>query len=209
MAFEIYNGTAANRSVSEMNKIIDKLAEMWEFDSVDETSALHSVTYGDCVLSVDSSQDGAINITADGTSIFSTGYRVAFDAPYQYTIVKASNAIMLSMNYDPGVFTTVIIGTTTNINGGTGKGMLFVDASQNAAWNAGCGSDIPVQENDTVLSSDTNNLTQLMQYSFSVGGWYFDNAYRLMRANDINKHELCTINGERYFVSMRTAIKEE
>lgn len=209
MAFEIYNGTAADRTVSEMNKIIDKLAEMWEFDSVDETSTLHSVTYGDCVLSVNSSHDGAINITADGTSIFSSGYLVVFDAPYRYTIVKASNAIMLSMNYDPGVFTTIIIGTTTNINGGTGKGMLFADSSTSAYWEAGCGSTIQPQDSDTMRSSDTNGLIQLIPYAFSVGGWYFDNAYRVALAERTSNHGLYEIGNDRYYISMRTAIKEE
>lgn len=209
MAFQIYNATAANRSIAEMNKIIDKLAEMWDFDSVDTESTAHSVTYGDCVLSVDSSHDGSINITADGTSIFDSGYIVAFDAPYQYTIVKTKSAIMLSWNYDPGVFSTIVIGTTTNINGTTGKGMLYVNSTQYAAWNAGCGSDIPEQENDTMLSSDTNNLVQMMQYTFSTGGWYFDNAYRVMRSNVGNRHGLAALGGENYYVSMRTAIKEE
>lgn len=209
MAFEIYNATAASRSIAEMNKIIDKLAEMWDFDSVDTESTAHSVTYGDCVLSVDSSHDGAINITADGTSIFNGGYTGALDSPYHYAIVKTDSSVMLSMNYDPGVFVTIIIGTTANIDGTTGKGMLFADSSASAFWEAGCGSTIQPQDSDTMRSSDTNGLIQLIPYAFSVGGWYFDNAYRVALAERTSNHGLYEIGNDRYYISMRTAIKEE
>ena len=116
---------------------------------------------------------------------------------------------MLSMNYDPGVFVTIIIGTTTNIDGTTGKGMLYADSSVSAYWEAGCGSTIQPQEGDMMRSSDTNGLIQLIPYAFSVGGWYFDNAYRVVLAERTSNHGLFEIGNDGYYISMRTAIKEE
>ena len=43
MEFQIYNGVL-DRNLTT-NQIIDKAIEMWDFDSVDQTSTLHSAAY--------------------------------------------------------------------------------------------------------------------------------------------------------------------
>ncbi|MBR1563361.1 MAG: hypothetical protein IJ645_09175, partial [Ruminococcus sp.] len=52
MEFQIYNGVLDTNLTT--NQIIDKAIEMWDFDSVDQTSTLHSATYGNVKIGCDS-----------------------------------------------------------------------------------------------------------------------------------------------------------
>jgi hypothetical protein len=208
MAFEITHGTFATGSA---NQLIDKVIELYEsfFDSVDQESQYHSATYGSATIST---TNGANIILKDGngTTLNTISYNAA---PYFYNIVKASDALLinfLSSADDNASYGTVVFGTLKNIDGTTGKGAIIVKNQATAAasmvagqWSSG--TTIIMQED----MRQSDGLTQLIPYAATVGGWYFDNAYRMMVGTAYNNRGVYLIGDDRYYISQRTAIKEE
>lgn len=208
MAFEITHGTFATGSA---NQLIDKIIELYEsfFDSVDQESQYHSATYGSATISTTNDMNIILK-DGNGTSLNSISYNAA---PYFYNIVKASNALLinfLSSTGDNASYGTVVFGMLKNINGTTGKGAIIVTNQATAAagmvagqWSSG--TTIIMQE----AMRQSDGLTQLIPYAATVGGWYFDNAYRMMVGTAYNNRGVYLIGDDRYYISQRTAIKDE
>lgn len=198
MAFEIYNGSAAT-----FTQVVDKLIEMWEFDSVDQESAEHTATYGNAKIG---GLNAVVRLYSNNTSIYNAE---AFTAG-NYTIVKSDNAILVSWRYSSSNYTyTLIFGNLTNVDGTAGKGAIldtgrpsnlcpyYLVAGQNADSNV------------TLARTNTDILTQLIPYVSRNGGWVFDNAYRTLYDTQDGRRGLYTIGNNRYYISEWTAIKEE
>ena len=211
MAFEITHGTFATGSA---NQLIDKIIELYEsfFDSVDQESQYHSATYGSATIST-SNGTNIILKDGNGTILNTISYNAA---PYFYNIVKASNALLinfLSSAGDNASYGTVVFGTLKNINGTTGKGAIIVANSATAVasmvagqWSSGAAASSALMQ-EAMRQSD--GLTQLIPYAATVGGWYFDNAYRMMVGTAYNNRGVYLAGDDRYYISQRTAIKEE
>lgn len=205
MAFEIYNGQASGSTQAAVNQIIDKLAEMWEWDSTDLESSNHSLTYGDVKISTAaSSYFWGIALFKGNTQLI---VEIKGTSDNRYTIVKSANAIMLSYGGgNTGTWTTLIVGTLTNINGNTGKGALMSKGSDNN-WYAVVGDDTQSNISDTMRTTDA--ITQLIPYVSDAGGWYFNNAFRMLMGWGTSLRGLYAIGNDRFYISQRTAIKEE
>jgi hypothetical protein len=202
MAFVIYNGTTSGNTQSDMNEILDKLIEMWNFDSVDQSSAKHSATYGNAMIRT-STQDGrfALELVDEAILIENLGYYNSNN----YTIVKTDNAIMLILGAGSNINDVWIIGSLTNIDGTTGKGIVGV-VGGTGAWYAVVGNSTQSNITDTFRTSQ--DMTQLIPYVSTVGGWYFDNAYRMIIGlNSVLKGKYI-LGAETYYIAGRSAIKE-
>jgi hypothetical protein len=202
MAFIIYNGTTSGNDTSDMNEILDKLMEMWDFDSVDQESERHSATYGNAMIRT-STQNGrfALELVDEAILIENLGY-------YNqgvYTIVKTDNAVMLALGAGSGTWHVWIIGTLTNIDGTTGKGIIGV-IGDTGAWYAVLGDSTQANVTDTLRTSQ--DLTQLVPYVSTQGGWYFDNAYRLLIGLNNTLKGKYQIGEDVYYITGRSAIKE-
>lgn len=209
MAFEIYNGVLDSNLTT--NQIIDKAIEMWDFDSVDQTSTLHSATYGNVKIGCDSGN------THFGVEIYTnvTGSKqyMAVDGSYRYTLVKSDNALLISMEGSSS-WETIVIGNTTGTDGVKGKGGFYANSNANSAiyigtdnWSSGASAAF------TDTCKTTDGLTQLVPIAAPYGGFYFDNAYRVHMAQATGNKGLYVVDGDsdgsRYYISHRTAIKEE
>lgn len=203
MAFEIYNGTLS----SSVNEIIDKLAEMWDFDSTDLESSSHSVTYGNAMLFQNNALwQLALYKTENGADTMIDYYTTA--SGRRYSIVAASDAVLISMESSNGSFATYIIGDLTNVDGTTGKGGLIVGDNDSASWYSVMGTTIE-QPGATETFRTSTEMSQLIPYVSSATGYYFDNAYRLTVGTTYRNRGVYTIGDNRYYISQRTAIKEE
>lgn len=205
MEFQIYNGVLDINLTT--NQIIDKAIEMWDFDSVDQTSTLHSATYGNVKIGCDSGN------THYGVEIYTNvaGSRqyMAVDGSYRYTLVKSDNALLISMEGSNG-WETIVIGNTTGTDGVKGKGGFYATSNANSAiyigtdnWSSGSSAAF----SDTCKTTD--GLTQLVPIAAPYGGFYFANVYRVHMAQATGSKGLYTKDGDRYYISHRTAIKEE
>jgi hypothetical protein len=202
MAFIIYNGTTSGNNTSDMNEILDKLIEMWDFDSVDQESERHSATYGNAMIRT-STQNGrfALELVDEAILIENLGY---FNSN-TYTIVKTDNAVMLALGAGSGIWDVWIIGTLTNIDGTTGKGIIGI-AGSTGAWYAVLGDSTQANVTDTLRTSQ--DIAQLVPYVSTQGGWYFDNAYRLLIAQSAALKGKYQIGEDVYYIAGRSAIKE-
>ena len=205
MEFQIYNGVL-DRNLTT-NQIIDKAIEMWDFDSVDQTSTLHSATYGNVKIGCDSGN------THFGVEIYTnvTGSRqyMTVGGSYRYTLVKSDNALLISMEGSSS-WETIVIGNTTGTDGVKGKGGFYANSNANSAiyigtdnWSSGSSAAF------TDNCKTTDGLTQLVPIAAPYGGFYFANVYRVHMAQATGSKGLYTKDGDRYYISHRTAIKEE
>jgi hypothetical protein len=198
MAFTIETGT-----VTDYTELLAKIKAAWTWD----VTGGASVTYGDCVLSLTGSNSNGFSLAIDGTTIapaLSAGYTTA----YFYAIAKTANTIIISFTVADNQRGTIVAGNVKNIDGTTGKGMLIVNGQDTANWGAGFETASQTNKSDTIRISD--RLTQFVPYTSDRGGWYFENAYRMLIGTSAS-----ALNGEylsgddRYYISQRTAIKEE
>jgi len=192
MAFEIYNGI-----FSTAQDLIAKAAEMWDFDEVTATKA----TYGNVFLL----GSGSLQFYISSVN----KYTISPNSPYRYSIVKSDNALLISIETSSG-WDTIVIGNTTNAEGTKGKGGVFSygQASGGTALgtdNWSSGESITYENN--IIRSD--GLTQLVPIAAPYGGYYFENVFRTFVGTTTGIKGLYEINGERYYISNRTAIKEE
>lgn len=193
MAFEIYNGTGNGTTMFQ------KLNEMWDFDSYDDTSGIVA-TYGNAKFEIPTT-GSILRFYNDTTQIYNAE---AFQGGI-FTIVKADTAIMLSWAYRSYTH-TIIIGTLTNVDGSTGKGAVLTPGnSGNYYMVAGTNADT----NISTAFITTDVLTQFVQQVSIFGGWVFDNAYRSIFDTSDSKRGLYMIGSDRYYISGRTAIKDE
>lgn len=198
MAFEIYNGTA-----STFAQVVDKLIEMWDFDSVDQESSEHTATYGNAKIG---GMNAVVRFYSNGTSIYNSE---AFTAG-NYTIVKSDNAILVSWKYSSSNYTyTLIFGNLTNVDGTVGKGAIL----DNGRTSNYCPYYLVAGENTdsnvSLARTNTDVLTQLIPYVSRTGGWIFDDAYRVLYDTTDGRRGLYMIGDERFYISEWTAIKEE
>lgn len=202
MAFVIYNGTTSGNNTTNMNEILDKLIEMWNFDSVDQESTRHSATYGNAKIRT-STQDGryALEFGESTIVIENLGYYNS----YTYTIVKTDNAIILALGAGSGTWDVWIVGTVTNIDGTTGKGIVGIVGST-GAWYAVLGDSTQMNISDTLRVSQ--DMTQLIPYVSAVGGWFFDNAHRMIVGLNSTLKGKYILGADTYYIVGRSAIKE-
>ena len=210
MEFQIYNGVL-DRNLTT-NQIIDKAIEMWDFDSVDQTSTLHSAAYGNVSIGCDSGNTHfGVEIYTDGTK--SQRQYMAVGGSYRYTLVKSDNALLISMEGSSS-WETIVIGNTTGTDGVKGKGGFYANSNANSAiyigtdnWSSG--SSAAFNDNCKI----TDGLIQLVPIAAPYGGFYFDNAYRVNMAQATGNKGLYVVDGDsdgsRYYISHRTAIREE
>ena len=192
MAFEIYNGI-----FSTPQNLIAKAAEMWDFDEVTETKA----TYGNVFLLL---TDGSLRFYISSVN----KYTISPSDPYRYSIVKSDNALLISIETSSG-WVTIVIGNTTNAEGTKGKGGVF--SYGNADGRTGLGTDNWSSEESIVYDNNiiiSDGLTQLVPIAAPYGGYYFENVFRTFVGTNTGIKGLYEINGERYYISNRTAIKE-
>ena len=194
MAFNIYNGSA-----TALEQIIDKLTEMWNFDSVDQEE--HTATYGNAKIS---GFRLGITLYNGETSIYNAE---AFQGG-NYTIVKSDNAILASWKYSSNTF-TLIVGNLTNVDGTTGKGMCLCTGNTGMSCPYYLVAGESADSNISFSRINTDVLTQLVPYVSVNGGWVFDNAYRVLFDTTNGRRGLYTIGNNRYYISEWTAIKEE
>lgn len=197
MAFEIYNGTGSGLAMFE------KLNEMWEFDSYDDTSGIVA-TYGNAKFEVNSN-GMVLYMYNDTTQLFN---QEVFGSPGIFTIIKSDSSIMLSWLYGSYIH-TIIIGNLTDVEGNTGKGAVLTlgQSGNNHPYYMVAGEESNSGASNTLSVTDV--LTQLVPQVCTRGGWAFDNAYRSLFDTSDTKRGLYTIGNERYYISGRTAIKEE
>lgn len=202
MAFVIYNGTTSGNDTEDMNEILDKIIEMWDFDEVDQESERHSATYGDAMIRT-STQDGrfALELVDEAILIENLGYY----NQNVYTIVKTDNAVMLALGAGSGTWDVWIIGTLTNIDGTTGKGIVGI-AAGTGAWYAVLGDSTQMNITDTLRTSQ--DIAQLIPYVSAEGGWYFDNAFRTIIAQSATLKGKYQVGEDVYYFAGRSAIKE-
>lgn len=202
MAFVIYNGTTSGNDTEDMNEILDKLIEMWDFDSVDQESERHSATYGNAMIRT-STQNGryALELVDEAILIENLGYYNS----NTYTIVKTDNAILLALGVANSKWDVWVIGTLTNIDGTTGKGILGV-AGDTGAWYAVLGDSTQANVTDTLRTSQ--DIAQLVSYVSAEGGWYFDNAFRTLIAQSATLKGKYQVGEDVYYIAGRSAIKE-
>lgn len=202
MAFVIYNGTTSGNDTEDMNEILDKLIEMWDFDEVDQESERHSATYGNAKIRT-STQDGryALELVDEAILIENLGYY----NQNVYTIVKTDNAVMLALGAGSGTWDVWIIGTLTNIDGTTGKGIVGI-AAGTGAWYAVLGDSTQMNITDTLRTSQ--DIAQLIPYVSASGGWYFDNAFRTLIAQSATLKGKYQVGEDVYYFAGRSAIKE-
>lgn len=199
MSMVVYNGTTSGNTPAIMNTILDKLMDMWTFDDTDTESTYHSATYGNAKIKV-SNQDGRIGLYNGNTVVNSD---IGYYNQNVYTIAKTDNAVMLMLGAGSGTWDVWIIGTLTNIDGTTGKGIIGVIGS-NSNWYAVMGDSVQSSISDTLRAS--SDITQLVPYVSSVGGWYFDNALRMILGTTLKgKYMLDNVT---YYIAGRNAIKE-
>lgn len=194
MAFEIYTGTA-----SSLNDIIDKMIEMWEFDESDTTSSVHTATYGNAVIK------GQNQILFNGGTAVSPSSSI-FSAGATFHVIKSDTAIMatwLYSNYMPAI----VVGTLTNTDGSTGKGVLFQDPNQ--SLYAVMGEETNSQWSISSLIRTSDGVMQLVPYVSPVGGWYFDNCYWTIIDTSLVKQGKYIIGEDTFYIARRIAIKEE
>ena len=201
MAFTIYNGTTSGNNTEDMNEILDKLIEMWDFDSVDQESERHSATFGSAAIET-STQDGRFALRSGESTIVISN--LGYYNQNVYTIVRTDNAVMLALGAGSGTWDVWIIGTLTNIDGTTGKGIIGI-VGGNGAWYAALGSSTQMNITDTLRSSQ--DLTQLVPYVSTQGGWYFDNAYRLLVGLNNTLKGRFMLGDDEYYIVGRSAIK--
>ena len=198
MSMVVYNGTTSNNNPEDMNEILDKLMEMWTFDDTDTESTYHSATYGNAKIKV-SNQNGRFGLYNGDTEVNSN---IGYYNQNVYTIAKTDNAVMLMLGAGSGTWNVWIIGTLTNIDGTTGKGIIGVDSD--SIWYAVMGDSVQSSISDTLRASQ--DITQLVPYVSSVGGWYFDNALRMILGTTLKgKYMLDNVT---YYIAGRNAIKE-
>ena len=199
MAFEIYNGIG-----DEPNSIIDKAIEMWGFDSSDTESSYHSATYGNVKIAKTNTNSLALYVDAT--------HQVYDDltAGAHWTIVKSDSALLISFEKSTNSFATIVVGTCTGSDGVQGKGGIYVTSANEAAtyigtddWSSGHSP-----ADNTALRVSTE-LNQLVQVAAPQGKYYFNNAYRMILGISGTYRGLYTIGDDRYYISQRTAIKEE
>ena len=210
MEFQIYNGVLDTNLTT--NQIIDKAIEMWDFDSVDQTSTRHSATYGNVKIGCDSGNTHyGVEFYTDVTKSQSTYMTVG--GSYRYTLVKSDNALLISMEGSSS-WETIVIGNTTSTDGVKGKGGFYATSNANSAiyigtdnWSSGTSATF------TDNCKTTDGLIQLVPIAAPYGGFYFDNAYRVHMAQATGNKGLYVVDGDsdgsRYYISHRTAIREE
>lgn len=192
MAFEIYNGI-----FSTAQDLIAKAAEMWDFDEVTATKA----AYGNVFLF----DGGSLQFYISSVN----KYTISPNSPYRYSIVKSDNALLISIETSSG-WVTIVIGNTTNAEGTKGKGGVF--SYGGADGRTGLGTDNWSSEESIVYDNNiirSDGLTQLVPIAAPYGGYYFENVFRTFVGAITGIKGLYEINGERYYISNRTAIKEE
>ena len=191
MAFEIYNG------VGNFANALAKINEMWELDSYD--SSENDATYG--IAEIYGSSDASIIV--ENSQIFS----VNFASGTSYTIVKTATAILLAWLYS-GEVSVIILGTTTDENGITGKGVACKSYNYNLKYMT---TRLQAAYSDFTNVSDGNNqLINLSSNSYSTHT--FDSVYRLVITSFVNPNATrgkFTLKGDTYYIANYLAIKEE
>ncbi|MBR1422633.1 MAG: hypothetical protein IJ571_04220 [Ruminococcus sp.] len=189
MAFETYTGYFTNISA-----VLQKLSEMWEFDSVES----NAYTYGNAVLKPDSS------LLYNGDTAVGANYNWSNS---QYcTIAKTDKAVIVSTFYDNKP-QAIVLGTVTNEAGEVSKGgMTNIRYTGTGTNYAVMGSNNSFNVGDTYRTTD--GLTQLVPFISTTGGWCFEKVFKVIAGSSTEKSGIFNIGGERYFISGHTAIKE-
>ena len=199
MAFEIYNGSFPH-GADMGNTMIDKLAEMWDFDEVDTSSSLHYVKYGNAKLINNNSGLLAI-VDNDGI-----GYMGYYSGSSSYTIVKTVNSILLTWLYNNNAAQySVIIGNLRN----AGKGIVGMTAtSMYAIMDEYRTVNVAIPYRQTIAG------TQLIDILSTDGSLVLTNGYEVI-AMPYDSSVGYEIKGEYYvgeqkfYIAGRAAIKEE
>ena len=200
MAFEYYSGSG------NANAIINKLIEMWDFDSSDTTSSDHSATYGNAQII-----SGSNNLFVQTVRETTSGLAI-FCSYTAFKIIKATNSIMVCIDYN-GYYGAIIIGNLTNSDGQSSKGIFGHNAQSTEIASIMGASAIQSKIQFTPKTSDT--LTQLVPMAApTFGDWYFENGYRIEIATVSSTilngtHGLYDIGGEKYYFAGNVAIKED
>lgn len=202
MAFEIYNGVLTGSDTENGNIMIDKLAEMWDFDEVDTSSSLHYVRYGNNAKLMNNSLQ--LLAIAENDGIGFMGY---YNGATSYTIVKTTNSILLTWEYNSAQY-AVIIG---NLRDG-GKGI--VGLTDSAFYSIMEDAAMYVTRNVTIPYRQTLEGTQLIDILSDSGCLVMENGYQVIAmpytssVARIIKGEY-SVNGQGYYIAGRAAIKEE
>lgn len=193
MAFEIYNGIA-----SDPNTIIDKLIEMWDFDSADQTSSNHSATWGGGMIY----RDGYNICIGNSSSAYFQGNVGSSDT---FKLIKTQNAILVAW-YHSSAWITFAVGTITDINGNAGKGILgIISATLSAVFEGTLLSNV----SSNYIS--TANGVQLVPH-MAQNDYYTDGIYRVLAHCFANIQVISgkyQLGEDVYYISNGLAIKEE
>lgn len=196
MAFEIYNGNGTT------NDIIDKIIEMWDFDSYDQESSYHSATYGNGKITAQN--NGLVIQTVTGTNIGDLPSYSTSD----FKIIKTENSIMISILYYNEYY-AAIIGNLAGPNTNKNKGICVINSYKVYSVMGEDANQSYIQI--TPATSDT--LVQLIPIAATkYGDYYFRNAYRIIIspfANTMAIEGKYLINNNTYYISGGLAIKEE
>ncbi len=205
MAFEIYNGVLTGSDTENGNTMIDKLAEMWDFDEVDTSSSLHYVRYGSNAKLMNNSLQLLAIAGSDGI-----GFMGYYSGATSYTIVKAANSILLTWKHDSAQY-AVIIGDLRD----GGKGIVgLTDSAFYSITEGAEATTTHVTRNVTIPYRQTLEGTQLIDILSDSGCLVMENGYQViaMPYNSstarIIKGEY-SVNGQGYYIAGRAAIKEE
>lgn len=191
MAFEIYNGT-----VNDPNTIIDKLIEMWEFDSTDQTGNNHSATWGNYKV-----------YRSSNNVCIGDGNQAPFQVPVSsspFRIIKTPKAIMATWSYN-NLWKTVIIGNIYKANGTQSKGIIGCESnSLSAAF------DRDLLANFSYTALRTNNDIQLIPH-VAQNDYYMDQVYRIVACNFQTIGAISgkyKIGDDLYYISNLLALKD-
>ena len=202
MAFEIYNGLLTGSDTENGNTMIDKLAEMWDFDEVDTSSSLHYVRYGNNAKLMNNSLQ--LLAIAENDGIGFMGY---YSTATSYTIVKATNSILLTWEHDSAQY-AVIIGDLRD----GGKGI--VGLTDSAFYSIMEDAAMYVTRNVTIPYRQTLEGTQLIDILSDSGCLVMENGYQVIampyRSNMAKSIKgKYSINDLNYYIAGSAAIKEE
>ena len=192
MAFEIYSGKGT------LNDIIDKMIEMWNFDSTDTTSSVHTATYGNAVIK------GQHQILFNGETPVTPGGSEIFTSNSEFKIVKTDNSIMACWYYYNSYY-CLLVGNVKNVDGTVGKGAL---ARINGYYYAVTGT-VTTSSFDYTSRTVADGLIAQLVPIVASGGWYFDNAYFKLVDDSIKKIGKYMVGDDVYYIHDITAIKEE
>ena len=209
MAFQIITGTHTHA-----NQVLDALAANWTFDSYDNESDNHSVTWGAATLQAAGSTN--ITLVRDGSTVFSFPVGVGNNYHGIFKIVKTSNAVLLRACTDSETYESIIVITTAKqLSDPEQTDKIIVGTSpsgtaSNTRLAAATTEQSRNQTNYFSIYSGSSEGYQLFKYVQPVGGYEADNAYIVVTV-PFTSPSLAevTFGGSTYYIGKFLAIRDE